>query len=206
MHICACVDNTVMKTKSINNNFELETELSTRQASYLLLYKAGTEQSKCALNGLLQLENEVGGVNEVLIADVTIVRDIHAEYKIESVPSLLKFSNDRLITIYKGCNGKGFYESVFSGDRSTTATRDEGPARRVTVYSTPTCSWCTTLKNYLREKNIAFTDIDVSADQKAAEAMVRKSGQQGVPQTDINGEIIIGFDKSRIDRLLETGR
>jgi glutaredoxin-like YruB-family protein len=145
-------------------------------------------------------------VNEVLIADVTKVRDIHPEYKIESVPSLLQFSQDRLITIYKGCNGKEFYESVFSGNRPAYKAGDRKPAKRVTVYSTPGCSWCTTLKSYLREKNIIFTDIDVSADQKAAEAMVRRSGQQGVPQTDINGEIIVGFDKTKIDRLLEKGK
>jgi len=44
--------------------------------------------------------------------------------------------------------------------------------------------------------------VDVSADQKSAEVMLKRSGQQGVPQTEINGEIIVGFDKVRINRLL----
>ncbi|HIE15791.1 MAG TPA: NrdH-redoxin, partial [Bacteroidales bacterium] len=80
--------------------------------------------------------------------------------------------------------------------------KDDKPQKRVTVYSTPSCSWCNTLKTHLRKHRIRFTDIDVSQDQAAAEAMVRRSGQQGVPQTDIEGEIIIGFDKNRINTLL----
>lgn len=195
-----------MNTRNIKNKDDLDLELSQRPLNYLLLYKAGAGQSECALSSLKGLDMEVKGVAEVLIADVTSVRDIHPDYNVESVPSLLRFSNDKLITIYKGCNGKEFYQSVFSGYRSTIVSKDERPVKRITVYSTPGCSWCTTLKNYLREKDIIFTDIDVSSNQKAAEDMVRKSGQQGVPQTDINGEIIIGFDKTRIDRLLEIGR
>ena len=74
--------------------------------------------------------------------------------------------------------------------------------KNVTVYSTPTCSWCTTLKTYLRNQRIPFSEIDVSRDQNAAEEMVRRSGQQGVPQTDIEGEMIVGFDKARINELL----
>ena len=78
--------------------------------------------------------------------------------------------------------------------------------KRVTVYSTPACSWCNTLKSFLKERKVQFRDIDVSLDQKAAEQMVNKSGQQGVPQTEIDGQIIVGFDKKRIDSLLELGK
>ncbi len=72
----------------------------------------------------------------------------------------------------------------------------------VTVYSTPTCPYCTMAKNYLTEKNITYTDHDVSRDQTMAQEMVKKSGQMGVPVLDINGNIIIGFDKPRIDSAL----
>ncbi|HDR52963.1 MAG TPA: NrdH-redoxin [Mariniphaga anaerophila] len=74
--------------------------------------------------------------------------------------------------------------------------------KNVTVYTTPTCTWCNTIKRHLQEYGIRYREVDVSRDQKAAEEMVRRSGQQGVPQTDINGEIIVGFDKPRINRLL----
>ncbi len=73
---------------------------------------------------------------------------------------------------------------------------------KITVYSTPTCPWCTRAKNYLRSKNITFADIDVSVDREKAMEMVKKSGQQGVPVLDIDGNIIVGFDQARIDSLL----
>jgi len=72
----------------------------------------------------------------------------------------------------------------------------------VKVYSTPTCPWCTVAKKYLKSKSVAFEDIDVSKSMEAANEMVRKSGQRGVPVIDINGNIIVGFDQTTIDRLI----
>jgi len=74
---------------------------------------------------------------------------------------------------------------------------------KIIVYSTPTCPWCYTLKDFLKEKNIKFEDIDVSKNQKKLEEMIRKSGQMGVPQIEINGKIIVGFDKAAIEKELE---
>jgi glutaredoxin-like YruB-family protein len=71
------------------------------------------------------------------------------------------------------------------------------------IYSTPTCPYCITLKKFLKEKGIEFNDIDVSADGKAAEEMIAKSGQMGVPVSDIDGQIVIGFDKEKICKLLK---
>lgn len=75
----------------------------------------------------------------------------------------------------------------------------------VKVYSTPSCAYCGTLKEYLKKNNIKFEDIDVSADEKQLDEMVEKSGQMGVPVLDIDGEIITGFDKKKIDELLKIG-
>ncbi|MFO8061377.1 MAG: glutaredoxin family protein [bacterium] len=72
----------------------------------------------------------------------------------------------------------------------------------VKVYSTPTCPWCTRAKNYLKSNNVQFEDIDVSTDREKAMEMVKKSGQQGVPVIEIDGQIIIGFDQNKIDNLL----
>ncbi len=74
--------------------------------------------------------------------------------------------------------------------------------KQVTVYSTPTCPYCKMAKQYLRENNIAFIDVDVSLNQEAASEMVEKSGQMGVPVIDIGGKIIIGFDKDEIKKTL----
>lgn len=72
----------------------------------------------------------------------------------------------------------------------------------VIVYTTPTCPWCKVVKDYLKSNNITYIEHDVSKDDKAATEMINKSGQMGVPVVDIDGEIIIGFDQDRIDRVL----
>ncbi|MCX7921143.1 MAG: glutaredoxin family protein [Clostridia bacterium] len=72
----------------------------------------------------------------------------------------------------------------------------------VKVYSTPTCPYCTMAKEYLESKNVQFDYIDVSADRNAANEMITKSGQRGVPVLDINGNIVVGFDKAKIDSLI----
>lgn len=73
---------------------------------------------------------------------------------------------------------------------------------KVKVYSTSTCPWCIKAKGYLKEKNIEFEDVDVSSNEEAAKEMQEKSGQMGVPVLDINGEIIVGFNKEAIEKAL----
>ena len=73
----------------------------------------------------------------------------------------------------------------------------------VTVYSTPTCSYCNLAKDYLREKGISFTDFNVAQDLKKADEMVKKSGQMGVPVLDVNGRVIVGFNKAEIEKALQ---
>lgn len=72
----------------------------------------------------------------------------------------------------------------------------------VKVYSTPTCPYCTMAKNYLDSKKVPYEEVDVSVDRNAAAEMVSKSGQRGVPVLDIDGNIIVGFDRERIDSLI----
>ncbi len=78
----------------------------------------------------------------------------------------------------------------------------EEQVHEVTIYTTPTCPWCQVAKRYLASRNIPYTEVNVAADPAAALEMIQKSGQQGVPVLDIDGEIVIGFDRARIDQLL----
>ena len=75
-------------------------------------------------------------------------------------------------------------------------------AKNIKVYSTKSCPWCVKAKEFFKSKNIKFMDIDVGADQKAAQEMINKSGQMGVPVIDIDGKIIVGFDKETIEEAL----
>ncbi len=186
----------------VKSHNELLEQLKQNKNNYVLIYKAGSEQSDCAHKNIQEVEN-IDGV-KIFAVNVAEVRDVHKNYSVTTAPTLLQFKNDKMIKTVKGCNPTQYYKSLFENSLFTTSASDEEqkPQKRVTVYSTPTCSWCNRLKQYLRENNIKFRDVDVSKDQKAAEAMVKRSGQQGVPQTDINGQIVIGFDKKKIDKLL----
>ncbi len=73
----------------------------------------------------------------------------------------------------------------------------------VIVYSTPQCPYCKMSKDFLKENKIDYKEIDVSSDEKAASQMIEKSGQMGVPVLDINGQIIVGFDKEKIKKALK---
>lgn len=74
--------------------------------------------------------------------------------------------------------------------------------KNVTVYSTPTCPYCHQVKDYLRQKNIPFTDYNVATDREARDAMVQKSGQMGVPVIDVDGTIVVGFNRAKLEELL----
>ena len=76
---------------------------------------------------------------------------------------------------------------------------------KVKVYSTQTCPWCHRAKDYFKEKGVEFEDIDVSSDQEAADEMIEKSGQMGVPVIEINDQIIVGFDQAAIEKALGKG-
>lgn len=72
----------------------------------------------------------------------------------------------------------------------------------IKIYSTPTCPYCKLAKEYLSSKGINYQDFDVSQNKQALDEMIKLSGQMGVPTIVINGQIIVGFDKARIEELL----
>lgn len=72
----------------------------------------------------------------------------------------------------------------------------------IRVFSTEICPYCVTLKKFLKEHNIEFEDIDVSANREMANEMIEKSGQTGAPVIEIDDEIVIGFDRNKISQLL----
>lgn len=185
----------------INSYTDLENLLKKHKTAYLLLFKSGSEQSNCAFDNL-KSASDIYEKELFLSADVNTVRDIHEKYSVSTVPVLLSFENEKLVNIYKGCNDEGFYKTIIENKQYSAQTASEGKQKSVIVYSTPTCSWCTRLKDYLKSHKIKFRDIDVSKDAKAAEEMVKRSGQQGVPQSLIGGQVIVGFDKVKIDKLL----
>lgn len=74
---------------------------------------------------------------------------------------------------------------------------------KVIVYSTTTCPYCVMVKDWLKQKNVEYEDINVGINQEKAREMIQKSGQMGVPVVDVLGTIIIGFDRPKIEEALK---
>ena len=75
--------------------------------------------------------------------------------------------------------------------------------KKVTIYSTPTCTYCKMSKEFFTENKVEYIENDVSQDEAKRNEMVEKSGQMGVPVIDIEGEIVVGFDEAKLRELLE---
>jgi glutaredoxin-like YruB-family protein len=73
----------------------------------------------------------------------------------------------------------------------------------VTIYTTPTCTYCHAAKEYFKKNNVAYTEKDVTQDLAAQQEMMQKSGQLGVPVIDVGGQIVIGFNQPKLRELLQ---
>ncbi|MFW5694362.1 MAG: glutaredoxin family protein [Alkalispirochaeta sp.] len=73
----------------------------------------------------------------------------------------------------------------------------------VTVYTTPSCTYCNKVKKYLKENRVTFKEHNIQKDKRRAEEMVKKSGQMGVPVLDVHGNVIVGFDVGKIEKALK---
>lgn len=74
---------------------------------------------------------------------------------------------------------------------------------KVKIYTTPTCPYCVKTKEFFKEHKVKYTEVDILKDVKAREDMLKKSGQMGVPVTEINGDIIVGFNEGAFRKLLK---
>lgn len=191
-----------MKINAINNHSELVELYKTNNHVYCLIFKPDSEISSCASEKLtLAAEQTEDGV--LALVDVSKVRDVHTAYDVTTAPTLLVFENGKQVNQVKGCNDTGFYKNLLQGSFFVSKQQSGNTAKSVTVYTTPTCTYCNSLKSYLRKHQIHFREVDISRDPKQAESLVRRTGQQGVPQTDINGKFVVGFDAVKLNQLLE---
>lgn len=186
----------------------LNQELESNDKYFLLIQKSSSDVSQCAVKHVnAALEDVKGGFGAGQV-DVTRVRDVHEHYKVDTAPTLLVFDQGNLSNVIKGCMDENYYRALFTDELFTmgsSMSKEGKKVKNVIVYTTPTCSWCTKIKEHLKTHQIAYREVDVAANPSMAEEMRRKSGQMGVPQTEINGQMIVGFDRPKIDRLLEIG-
>ncbi len=141
----------------------------------------------------------------VIIVDVGQVKGLHKRFGVTSVPAAVTVEGGRVIRRASGEHDpEGWARALLphAAAPAATAAADSPRQPPVTVYVSPTCVWCTRVKAWLREQGITWREIDVSKDPNAAQELVKRSGQMGVPQVDIGGQIVVGFDKPRLERLL----
>jgi glutaredoxin-like YruB-family protein len=174
----------------------------TEDSMVLLFYGGFSSASKRALAELEQFSAEDGTI-PVYALDVEKVKGVHKDFGVHSVPTVVTLKQGTVEQKVEGVESAQFYARLFSGAhhevyRSSTDT----PAPRVVVYSGPGCPACGSAKAYLRRRGVRFREIDIARDQHAAQGLVKRSGQMAVPQIDINGHLIVGFDRAKIDRML----
>lgn len=189
----------------INSKAEFD-EIRKKNGEFLALFFYG-DFSDSARRALQEIEDFKKNNEKISIygVDVSRVKGIHHEFNVKKVPTVLVIQKGKEIEKIEGVQSAQFYERSFNHANPVFKKSKKGNdsvAPRVVVYSTPTCPACNSAKAYFRRKGVRFRDIDVSRDQQAAESLVRRSGQMAVPQIDINGQLIVGFDQARIDRLL----
>jgi len=173
------------------------------QHSSLFLVLFYTEQSQKSLQSLEALEKLKEEHEDLPIykVDASAVRDIHPKYDVHSVPTLIAFRNGKPTEIITGVQTTNFYENILKKPAGAgSAAGGAGP--RVTVYTTPTCPYCNMVKQYLDQHQVSYTEVDVAADPNAAQELMQRTGQQGVPQTEIDGSFIIGYNTKELDKHL----
>jgi len=139
----------------------------------------------------------------VYVVDVEKIKGLHKDFGIKKVPTVAVIKNGRVSFKIEGVENAKFYERVILGAKTPSFKKDGRPvSHRVIVYTGQGCPACSMVKSYLRRRGVNFKEIDVSRDQSAAQALISRSGQMAVPQIDIDGNLIVGFDQAKIDSLL----
>ncbi|MBI2652691.1 glutathione S-transferase N-terminal domain-containing protein [Candidatus Woesearchaeota archaeon] len=77
-----------------------------------------------------------------------------------------------------------------------------GKESKVKIYTTTTCPWCMKTKEFLKANNVKYEEVNVGENEQARNEMFEKSGQFGVPVSDVNGTIIVGYDKEALKKAL----
>jgi len=168
----------------------------------LFFYGSFSEPAQRALRELEEFKRENEDVPAFGI-DVQKVKGLHKEFGVENVPTVVVLKKGTVAQSLEGVKSARFYDVAIGGSApSRPGKKTERRPKRVVVYTGPGCPPCGLLKTYLRRHGVAFREVDISRDQRAAEKLVRRSGQMAVPQTDIDGRLVVGFDRAKLDRLL----
>ena len=179
-------------------------ELCRKHTDFLVLffYAEFSTSAQRAMKEVKEFSRGNDGI-PVCVIDVAKVKGIHKQFNVKNVPTVLSLEKGKVTKFIEGVQSARFYELAFSGIAPARGgPRPEKRPHRVLVYSGPGCPACGILKSYLRRHSVAFREVNIANDPREAEKLVRRSGQMAVPQTDIDGHLVVGFDQTKLNRLL----
>lgn len=147
--------------------------------------------------------------DNVTVHSVNVSRlgEIQTRFGITNVPAVLIFRNGEKVNLSYGHQTFSHYEKQIADSKGYSSKQGKGQGTdkagpQVTVFTSDNCGWCIRAKDYLKSINVQFKEINVSRNDAEARRMIKRSGQMQTPQLDINGKMVVGFDKMAIDRLL----
>ena len=168
----------------------------------LVFYGGFSLAAKRALAELEEFSKENQKI-PLYILDVEKVKGVHKQFGVEKVPTVIALEKGKVTRCIDGVQSAQFYARILSGAEPSRHKKDgKGISHSVVVYSGPGCPACGSVKSYLRRRGVFFREVNVAQDQRAAEKLVRRSGQMAVPQIDIDGHLVVGFDQAKLERLL----
>lgn len=187
----------------VNDRDQLQEALNEhKEYCVLAFWGRFSDASERALAELKQFADDYRKI-PIHTIEVQDVKGIHKEYAVSSVPTVIVLKNGKEADRFTGAESAAFYALHLAGMAPIHVARPrKRKTPRVTVYTSPGCPPCSLVKTYLRENGIPFTSIDISRDAHAAREIVRRSGKQAVPQIDVNGRIVVGFDRPKLSSLL----
>ena len=178
-------------------------EIQKKHQDFLVVMFYG-DFSSAAKRALAEIE-QFSKENEkvpVCVVDVMKVKNIHKQLGVEKVPTVVALKEGKIARKIEGVESSRFYAQIILGAHPERAKISSKKEHRIIVYTGQGCPACSAVKSYLRSRQVNFREIDVSSNQREAERLVRRSGQMAVPQIDIDGRLIVGFDRGKIDALL----
>ncbi len=143
-----------------------------------------------------------------LLVDVGRVKGLHRRFGVDKVPTVLLLDKGKTVDKIVGPQSAEYYARALDGGtvpptrNQRRAGADKQRRHNVVLYVGASCPWCAKARTYLRQNQVPFREIDVSRDPAQATRLVSSSGHQGVPQLNIDGHWVIGFDLARINSLL----
>ena len=181
---------------------DLDRFLSAHPSFLAVAFVSDTSERSAAAFQILEKIQSDFDTDTLALVNVTKNREIHPQFGVSKVPTVITLRQGKLQKKLEGLQTEETYRVLLANAQRKTADGKETPLLRVTVYTTRTCPHCTTVKRHLRLKGVFFSEVDVSRDPEAAVALSRRTGKTGVPQTEINGTIVLGADLPKINRLI----